>query len=115
MFNQGTCVSSQRLCLCAQHRLKLNNWLPAPAIDQSGVACKYARQPGRHARAGQIRMAAEMPENPLHVEAQKREEEIPASPIRLPSRTDCMAGYLTIDCVEYSDAGSLPTLPRSST
>ena len=60
MLNQGTCVSSQRLCLWAQHRLKLNNWLPAPAIDQSGVACKDARQPGRHARAGQIRMAAAM-------------------------------------------------------
>ena len=66
-------------------------WWLATIGPQSGVACKYARQPGRHARAGQIRMAAEMPENPLHVEAQKREAEIPASPIRLLSRTDCMA------------------------
>ena len=39
----------------------------------------------------------------------------------LPLQSDFFAGYsmiadyLTIDCVEYSDAGSLPTLPRSST
>ena len=58
---------------------------------------------------------------PIDLETQKREADIPASPIRLPSRSNCMAdhmtiaGYLTIDCVEYSDAGSLPTLPRSST
>ena len=53
--------------------------------------------------------------NRLLLEAQKRE----AGKTRLPDQIvwplRSVARYLTINCVEYSDAGSLPTLPRSST
>ena len=68
-----------------------------------------------------------MPEDRLHLETQKREAgktRLPsqiAQPVRSVAGYLAIAGYLTIACyltidwVEYSDAGSLPTLPRSST
>jgi hypothetical protein len=62
-----------------------------------------------------------MPEDRLHLETQKREAgktRLPgqiAKPVRSVAGYLTNACYLTIDCVEYSDAGSLPTLPRSST